>query len=104
MIPTQALIGLKERVPMSQSLIHQVNDSYINNFQHEPVPIDGRNPLFIRSMIPTEGNGLIGIGVFYSRNPLFIRSMIPTNKEKSLLTQRQQECRNPLFIRSMIPT
>ena len=40
-------------IDKSQSLIHQVNDSYVAEPIFKALENKGRNPLFIRSMIPT---------------------------------------------------
>ena len=62
---------------MSQSLLHQVNDSYNNTGSSKMSASFSRNPFYIRSMIPTDIRGYSCI-TKCSRNPFYIRSMIPT--------------------------
>ncbi|MGC8811283.1 MAG: hypothetical protein ACP5Q3_13635, partial [bacterium] len=65
----------------SQSLIHQVNPSNRARMLNMKVLIEqGRNPLFIRSILPTEIQGVDAFSqATVCRNPLFIRSILPTH-------------------------
>ena len=56
MIPTAFWLhrGQRSKISKSQSLLHQVNDSYNTNIASEVIPyLFSRNPFYIRSMIPT---------------------------------------------------
>ncbi len=82
-IPTLKIARPATGSEKSQSLFHQVNDSYLNFQEEQDRKIEkGHNPFFIRSTIPTfirvcpaGGSGKIG------HNPFFIRSTIPTKQE-----------------------
>ena len=63
----------------------------------------GRNPFFIRSIVPTQRNWEVGGIMWVSRNPFFIRSIVPTD-ETITIPKLAQICRNPFFIRSIVPT
>ena len=78
MIPTYRIIALNDFGDMSQSLLHQVNDSYYIRTHRKNNAWQSRNPFYIRSMIPTRENRNDGISPTEGRNPFYIRSMIPT--------------------------
>ena len=65
----------------SQSLIHQVNPS---NRKFIDARLgrssESRNPLFIRSILPTKLGDVVVTKSLIRRNPLFIRSILPTTK------------------------
>ena len=62
-----------------------------------------RNPFFIRSIVPTKNLTPHPIVVRVGRNPFFIRSIVPTLKDPTNYLVGKLG-RNPFFIRSIVPT